>query len=161
MPLPLLLPLPLPLPQPLPLPLLLPLHPVPWPYPEPAVFPCPHIRARCLSIARSQWRHEFGVYNITEESINPAVLAAGLSYFNARPDAAGRPVTIIHVANNHKRGYNTEDLNRSVGGQPPRLKRACAWAHVRRAALSGRELQGTRSFPWSLGASCCRLGSTA
>ena len=71
------------------------------------------------------------MYNITEESINPAVLAAGLSYFNARPDAAGRPVTIIHVANNHKRGYNTEDLNRSVRrGAAPR-KRVRVYAHVR------------------------------
>ena len=62
--------------------------------------------------AWTQWRNEFGVHLMKETDINPAVLAAGLTYFNPYPDSEGRPVSIIHVAHNHKKGYVTDDLNK-------------------------------------------------
>ena len=69
-----------------------------------------------LPRAGRQWRHSFGVNDITLASINPAVLAAGLTYYNARLDNEGRPINVIHAARNHKIGYSTEDLNRCGAG---------------------------------------------
>ena len=70
-----------------------------------------------LGEGRRQWRLAYKVHEITLESINPAVIQAGMAYFNAKLDNHGRPVGIIHVARNHRTGYVTEDLNRCAGSR--------------------------------------------